>query len=166
MSALSVPHPLASAALSSPDRVAIEADDGQRSFRQLREVVAEKAGWLLERGAKPGRVVALVGEPSLEWVEAFFAITWTGAIAAPIDPRAPRTAQDELIARLEAAVVVAPGELERRTAVPERFWPLEETRLILSTSGSSGCARPGEAHDGAANLLGLRLGAPPRSSPR
>lgn len=138
MSALSVPHPLASAALASPDRLAIEADDGQRSFRQLREVVAEKAGWLLERGAKPGRVVALVGEPSLEWVEAFFAITWTGAIAAPIDPRAPRTAQDALIARLEAAIVVAPGELERRTAVPERFWPLEETRLVLSTSGSTG----------------------------
>ena len=133
MSALSVPHPLASAALSSPDRVAIEADDGQRSFRQLREVVAEKAGWLLERGAKPGRVVALVGEPSLEWVEAFFAITWTGAIAAPIDPRAPRTAQDELIARLEAAALVASEDMaadlgaersvtgEELAAVRERF---------------------------------------------
>ncbi len=71
-------------------RPAIDArkPSGQRSamtYRELRDN-ALRAGLLLAaRGVKPGDRVLLIAENSPEWVIAYFAIIYAGAIAVPLD---------------------------------------------------------------------------------
>ena len=61
---------------------------GQRasiSYRELRDR-ARRAGLLLgTRGIKPGDRVLLIAENSPEWVIAYFAILFAGAVAVPLD---------------------------------------------------------------------------------
>ena len=55
------------------------------SYRELRDR-ARRAGLLLgSRGIKPGDRVLLVAENSPEWVIAYFAILFAGAVAVPLD---------------------------------------------------------------------------------
>jgi len=55
------------------------------SYRELRDG-AHRAGMLLAtRGIKAGERVLLVGENSPDWVLAYFAILYTGAVAVPLD---------------------------------------------------------------------------------
>jgi long-chain acyl-CoA synthetase len=71
-------------------RPAIEARklSGQRTpltYRELRDA-AHRAGILLgNRGIKPGDRVLIVSENSPDWVVAYFAILYAGAIAVPLD---------------------------------------------------------------------------------
>lgn len=71
-------------------RVALEArsPSGQRSattYRELRDA-AYRAGLLLRtRGIKPDDRVLLVSENSPDWVIAYFAILYAGAVAVPLD---------------------------------------------------------------------------------
>jgi long-chain acyl-CoA synthetase len=71
-------------------RVALEArkPSGQLSslsYRELREA-AYRAGLLLAtRGIKAGERVLLIGENSPDWVVAYFAILYAGAVAVPLD---------------------------------------------------------------------------------
>jgi long-chain acyl-CoA synthetase len=71
-------------------RVALEArkPSGQRSSLSYRELCdgAHRAGLLLAtRGIKAGDRVLLVGENSPDWVLAYFAILYAGAVAVPLD---------------------------------------------------------------------------------
>ncbi|HEX4209244.1 MAG TPA: AMP-binding protein, partial [Candidatus Binataceae bacterium] len=87
------------AAESYGSRVALEARlaSGQRTpitFRELRDG-ALRAGRLLQtRGVKAGDRVLLIAENSPEWVLAYFAILFAGAVAVPLDHQ---IAADELI---------------------------------------------------------------------
>ncbi len=55
------------------------------TFRELRDR-AQRAGMLLaRRGIKPGDRVLLISENSPDWVLAFFAILYAGAVAVPLD---------------------------------------------------------------------------------
>jgi long-chain acyl-CoA synthetase len=71
-------------------RVALESckPSGQRSslsYRELRDG-AHRGGLLLStRGIKPGERVLLVSENSPDWVLAYFAILYAGAVAVPLD---------------------------------------------------------------------------------
>ncbi|MGA2411192.1 MAG: AMP-binding protein, partial [Candidatus Binataceae bacterium] len=106
-------------------RTALEArlPSGHRtatSYRELREG-AQRAGRLLEtRGVKPGDRVLLIAENSPDWVIAYFAILYAGAIAVPLDHL---IAADELapvcrIAQPRAALLS--GECKRRLGVHVR----------------------------------------------
>jgi long-chain acyl-CoA synthetase len=71
-------------------RVALDAhkSSGQRvsmTYRELRDG-AHRAGLLLRtRGIKPGDRVLLVSENSPDWVLAYFAVLYAGAVAVPLD---------------------------------------------------------------------------------
>ncbi len=72
---------------SSPALIA-RASSGSRTtttYRELRDR-AHRAGLLLaQRGIKPGDRVLLISENSPDWVLAYFAIQYAGAIAVPLD---------------------------------------------------------------------------------
>jgi long-chain acyl-CoA synthetase len=95
-------------------RPAIEARklSGQRTpltYRELRDA-AHRAGILLgNRGIKPGDRVLIVSENSPDWVVAYFAILYAGAIAVPLDHliSADELAAISAIAEPRAALVSA-----------------------------------------------------------
>ena len=118
-------------------RAALDArkPSGQRSslsYRELRDG-AHRAGLLLAtRGIKAGERVLLVGENSPDWVLAYFAILYAGAVAVPLDH------------------LISPDELAA-------ICRIAEPHAVLA---SAACAkRLGDAlHDIAPGVLELELG--------
>ena len=125
-----IPHPVQSAALAHPDAPAV----GDWTWAQLRDVVARRAGAI-----EAGMIVALDGPQGAEWIAWAYAIGWAGASLAPlpIDPAARRIALD----MLAADRVLHCMDRSAGSPRPERFWPLDEARVHLTTSGTTGTPR-------------------------
>lgn len=154
-----LPNPIRSAAIGRPHHPALDFYGRTWSASHLLEATERAAGQLAGAGVAPGEVVALVGPPSPEWVIALHALGWVGAAVAPLPPagRAP-----ELRAALDAVrpdhLFLTHGlsgdtlrslrrlrsdarfvtQLPLAPPPPERYWPLDEVRLVLLTSGSTG----------------------------
>ena len=157
MSALAIPNPLQSFAIARPAHPALILGDRLVTALELKELAARRAASLQRAlGLAPGSAVGLLGAPSVEWVADFFALGWLGWTAALLPAAAP-----ELGALAEAlapdAFLLHPGSELPRTErpvldalaltlssepAPERFWPLDEPRLLLTTSGTTGAPCP------------------------
>ncbi len=156
-----IPHPLRSAAIARPSHCALVADDGEWTYAALCDRVAVEAARLAAAGIEPGMRVVLSGVASSAWVVAFHALGWVGATVAPLAYDAAETELQRDLATLAPDAVVltqgAPDALANHAKVirfelgdvaadaahaPERFWPWDETRLVLLTSGTTGTPRP------------------------
>lgn len=123
-----IPHPVQSAALAHPEAPAV----GDWTWASLRDGVARRA-----RRFQPGELVGLDGPQDAAWIAWAYAIGWAGAVLAPL-PADPA-------ARAVALNTLAPDQIVRSDApipdgapLPERFWPLDETRILLTSSGTTG----------------------------
>jgi amino acid adenylation domain-containing protein len=84
-----VPELFAAQVSRTPDAVAV--DDGERTltYRELDAAANRLARRLIERGAGPERVVALVLGRSLGWLVSMLAVLKSGAAYLPVDPGYP-----------------------------------------------------------------------------
>ncbi len=140
--AYDLPHPVAAAARARPDHPALVAGDARLTFAALADRIARRAGALAALDIGPGRVVALDAPQTIDgWVD-LWAIGWLGAAAAPIDPQAPAPARQALFDALGSHVRLVGGGSSNGEAAPERPWPLDEVRLIVATSGTTGRPTP------------------------
>lgn len=149
-----VPHPVQSAALARPSHPALVCGREVLTWSALADRVARRADALSRAWVAPGDVIGLCGPIGVEWVVSFWALSWCGATVAPLDHRAT---PDELSRAIESArpTVVLTLDPERPTPgahrlllptddgpAPERFWPLGEARVVVTTSGTTGTPRP------------------------
>jgi O-succinylbenzoic acid--CoA ligase len=156
-----IPNPVASAARARPDHPAVTLGGWSMTWAEIAAAASRKAAALAARGVAPGDTVALLGRPSPEWIVAFYAVGWLGAVAAPLSPRrtdaelarsletlAPARVLYEpeaLSPGVRALMAARPSDCQAisgEDALPERFWPLEEVRLIVLSSGTTGAPRP------------------------
>lgn len=70
-----------------PQACALICEERRTSYAQLQERVARLAGALRSLGVREGHTVALLGASSDRQVECHLAVSWTGAIACPLDAR-------------------------------------------------------------------------------
>ncbi|MBT6177471.1 MAG: AMP-binding protein [Deltaproteobacteria bacterium] len=147
-----IPHPLQSAALSRPQHLALADQDLSLSYSQLLHEVQSLASSLRAQGVTAGDAVALVGDYDVRWVVGLHAIGWLGAIAVPLAVDLP---QDQSLDLAKACGVKfwLCGDLksvhedtirlsERAEPIlEETYWGLEDVRLMLATSGSTGQPR-------------------------
>jgi enterobactin synthetase component F len=133
-----------------PDAPALEFNGTVLRYAELDARTAALAAALRARGARPGTVVAVALERSLELVIALVAVQRAGAAYLPLDPAHP----DARIARIlqNAAPVLVVSERELPGAVPvlaPRDWPASgaapadgpapsDAAYVLYTSGSTG----------------------------
>jgi long-chain acyl-CoA synthetase len=139
-------------------RTAFTDLSGQRRERldydAFDELCARIAGRLAELGIVAGDRVGLLGENSLRWAAAFFAILRLGAVAVPLSPRQPDALLDEIgsdaALRLVLEDETGAGRLASRPAerldgdallgapvAPAAVDPTD-TAILLYTSGSTG----------------------------
>jgi o-succinylbenzoate---CoA ligase len=130
-----IPHPLASAALDRPHHVALRAEGRAWTAAELLEAVRRRAGALAGLGIRAGDTVGLTGAPSVRWVITFHALGWIGATVAPL------AGTDDVELSRDRVVDAHSGRFDG-AALAERFWPLDEARLLLHTSGSTGAPQP------------------------
>jgi o-succinylbenzoate---CoA ligase len=142
------------AAAQHPQRVALEAPEGELTYAELLEAARIDAA--------PGSRVALALPPGLGFAVALHACLLARAAAMPVDPRLGEAEQAALIA---SADLVLDGPLPSRGAaqpVPPRDG---DTALVVHTSGTTAAPRPVELSFGnvQANALGsaVALGLDP-----
>jgi O-succinylbenzoic acid--CoA ligase len=142
------------AAAQHPQRVALEAPEGELTYAELRE-----AGRI---DAAPGSRVGLALPPGLGFAVALHACLVARAAAMPVDPR---LGERERAALLASADRVVDGALPSRGAA-EPVAPRDgDTALVVHTSGTTAAPRPVELSFGnvQANALGsaVALGLDP-----
>ncbi len=134
-----VPNPIHSTSLARPEHVVLETETHTYSASQLRDAVARRAGSLAAAGVTENSVVALRRRPDADWIVDWHAIGWLGAAVAPLPfDSAPKLAQEELSTLQPDLVLDGSEELPDAPPVPERFWPIGETRALVLTSGTTG----------------------------
>ncbi|MFI1831620.1 condensation domain-containing protein, partial [Streptomyces sp. NPDC020412] len=84
-----LPELLATQARTSPDTIAVVFDEERLTYRQLHQRVNQLAHRLIELGAGPEQVVALLMPRSTDLVAAVLAVLKTGAAYLPIDTDYP-----------------------------------------------------------------------------
>ena len=135
--------PLVAASRARPEAVAVRLGGETLTYRELQAAAAQGAGTLAAMGVGPGKRVALVGAPSLDWVKAFHAVGWLGAIVQPLSHKLPSAALDELLERFSPDRVLMGADLALAPGNPHplRLWPGSETRIELASSGTGGRPR-------------------------
>jgi O-succinylbenzoic acid--CoA ligase len=136
-------HPLVASSLARPEALAVRFGGETLTYRELRVAAAQGAGALAAMGVGPGKRVALVGAPSLDWVKTFHAVGWLGAIAQPLSHKLPQAALDDLLARFAPDRVLVGAELalEKGDLHPGGLWPESDIRMELASSGTGGWPR-------------------------
>jgi o-succinylbenzoate---CoA ligase len=132
---------------SGNDNPALAEKGRTLSYSELREGVDEAARSLWTLGARPGARVAMLLPPSTEHVVTWHALMRLGAVAAPLDPRAPAPETEERLSALRPDLVVRTWEevaAAPESPAAELDVARDETAIacIVHTSGTSGRPRP------------------------
>jgi amino acid adenylation domain-containing protein len=142
-------------AATAPERVAIEHHDRRLTYGELAEEAEGLALRLAAEGVRPGDVVGVCLERSIELAIGVLAATAAGATWAPIDPGYPAermammiedTAMVLLLTSRELAAGLPAAALER---LDGRLLAIEEARAALAAARAAGEPRTAPAATGA-----------------
>jgi len=117
-----IPHPLAAAATARPAHPALRFQEQVWTYAELAQRVAALAGALQAAGVRRGDTVALGARATPDFVVELHAVGWLGAVA---DVREEAPPLDHVGCEPISAAV----------------WGLEDPRLVLHTSGTTGTPR-------------------------
>jgi amino acid adenylation domain-containing protein len=141
----------------APDAAAVQIGNTTLTYRQLDDRAAAIASRLVQAGAGPGTVVAVLLDRTLDLVAAVLGILKSGAAVLPLDPRQPTARNTFCINDAGANIVLTDhqlstgGEAVRATVVnlddswrhaPRQVAPLiglpTDLAYVIYTSGSTG----------------------------
>lgn len=139
-----IPHPVAATAIARPDHVVLVTPEGAWTADALASRVARRAGAFAAAGLRPGDRVALRGPPDADFVVAVHALGWLGAVCLPVSWRATTEECEDLARHAHGRLGALSGAIRIPDDAPPiapRAWPLEEDRLLVASSGTTGAAR-------------------------
>ena len=143
---LSVPNPLISSAMARADHPVLSVGDQGLTARQLRDAAGAKAAALVHKGSSQAMSWPWLPRPSLDWVSAYHAVGWLGAIVAPLPSRVPAAEVNGLVRELRPRLVLADdrwlGELRNGVGLVTSIWAntsglAYSTRTLLVTRGGA-----------------------------
>ena len=158
----------------TPDAVAVQVGNTALTYRQLDARAAAIASRLVQSGAGPGTVVAMLLDRTPDLVAAILGILKSGAAILPLDPRQPTARNTFCINDAGANIVLTDGQLsiggDAVTATvinlddswrhaPRPVTPLigspTDLAYVIYTSGSTGRPKPVLIeHRSVTNLMG------------
>lgn len=151
-----IPELLQRRAAAAPDKAFLFSEvDGRRfTYREFETVVSRVAGMLAANGVRKGDVVSLLLPNSVEYVVAYFACWWIGALAGPINSLLKAQEIEYVISNSEAKLLLVNSDLRPTVDIKTVLFdnvaefadePVEQTRLekdddaiIIYTSGTTG----------------------------
>jgi amino acid adenylation domain-containing protein len=113
---------------------AIEYADRRVSYEDLERRSNQLARWLVERGARPGTLVAILTEDTARMVTAILAVLKAGAAFMPLDPQLPAPRLDAMLALGEPVLLLADSGM---AGVLARLDPPKAGRPEIGVLGAS-----------------------------
>ncbi len=114
----SIPARFAKVVRAHPDRVAVKSGDRALTYAELDATANRIAHEILARRGDRAEAVALLFEPGAEFIAALLAVLKAGKIYAPLDLGQPAARLRELLADLDAGLVLAdPASLAEARAL-------------------------------------------------
>ncbi|CAM4470368.1 Beta-ketoacyl-acyl-carrier-protein synthase I [Mycobacterium basiliense] len=110
----SIPVVFAAQVERTPDAVALTCDGRSMTYRELDEAANRLAHSLCERGAGPGKCVALLLSRSAEAIVAILAVLKSAAAYLPIDPALPAARIQFMLADAAPVTVITTADLADR----------------------------------------------------
>ncbi|WP_420029266.1 amino acid adenylation domain-containing protein [Mycobacterium intracellulare] len=176
----SIPALFAAHVARTPEAVALSDRDRSMTYREFDESTNRLAHLLVERGARPGRCVAVLMERSAPAIVAIVAVLKTGAAYLPIDPAMPDTRVAFMLTDAAPIVALTTAELRDRLdgfdgAVIDADDPAVHTRpatalpppaddniaYVIYTSGTTGTPKGvAVTHHNVTHLLASLLDRP------
>lgn len=165
----SVPARLFALADSHPNATALRDEQGELTYAQVCQQILQAAATLRAKGAKPGTLIAVIGERGNPWLIAMLAIWQVGGIYVPLSKDLPEQRLQGILAELEGAILITddttPERFRQRVTLPmHALWAdgathherqtTDASRLsgyMMYTSGSTG--KPKGVHVSQANLV-------------
>jgi long-chain acyl-CoA synthetase len=116
----SIPELLRQRASATPDKVFLlsEADKRQFTYKEFEVAVARAAGMLAAHGIRKRDVVSLLLPNSVEYVIAYFACWWLGALAGPVNALLKEQEIAYVVSNSEAKLMLVNSEFELAVRVP------------------------------------------------
>lgn len=141
--------PIVEHALRAPERPAVFAGDRVLTYGELYRHACRVGRTLRASGARPGSLVAVAVDKSVEQVVGVLAAQLAGAAYLPVDPDLPADRQDQLLAHAGAALVLT------RSGAAGRGWPdgVREVVVDLEGAGDDGPLPPVQATTDLAYVL-------------
>ncbi len=144
-----IPAIFEAVAARQPERAALAHGDRLLTYAELNEQANKLAAALTGQGIVPGDAVALLTERSAEMIIGILGIMKAGAAYLPIDPGAPQSRIDELLADSGAKLVLTREAIDEwLESMPERpeGWRVnpvppqdgDALAYLMYTSGSTG----------------------------
>ena len=115
-------HSLGRAVRYYPEQVALSSGETRRTFRELRDRVADIAAALGEHGFRAGDRLALLLPNESDYLELVYACAWLGLIAVPVNTRLSIPEIDHLIADANPRGLIRHSSLPVPTVKPS--WEL------------------------------------------
>jgi O-succinylbenzoate-CoA ligase len=108
----SIPELLQQRAAAAPDKLFLfsEADKREFTYGEFVAAVGRAAGMLAAQGVRKGDVVSLLLPNSVEYVVAYFACWWIGALAGPVNGHLKTQEIDYVVSNSEAKLMLVNSE--------------------------------------------------------
>jgi len=105
------------------------------TYRELNESSKRLAYLLRERGVKPGMLVGMMVNRSLEMIVGILAILKTGSGYVPLDPNAPAARKKYILEECNVGILLTTAKFQDKTEVEEKF--IETMTIDISPHLSS-----------------------------
>ncbi len=128
---------LTARAALTPDRVAVDFNDRQISYRQLADAAARRAADFMASGLKPGDRVATLAKNCPEQVEVFFACAASGLIMLPLNWRLTTAELAWQIDDAVPAVLLTDQQFQAAAGVASRQSAASPSVALLSEPASA-----------------------------
>ncbi|GLZ28518.1 hypothetical protein Lesp02_07080 [Lentzea sp. NBRC 105346] len=130
-----VPDLVAAQAARTPYATALVSGDAELSYVELLERADGFAGHLIDRGVRPGDLVAVVLPRGIDLVVALLGVLRAGAAYLPIDPGFPAERIELMLADAEPVLVIDEVTEGSPRSAPARG---ADPAYVIYTSGSTG----------------------------
>ncbi|MBR1875997.1 MAG: non-ribosomal peptide synthetase [Lachnospiraceae bacterium] len=135
--------------LKTPDALAVSADNGTYTYKELDEASDKMALYLLKKGAKEGDFIILIPDRVKEFVAAAAGIHKAGCAYVPVDPAYPKERVDFMIGDSGAHIMLTMKEINEAlyedtvTDSDKSSYTIpgakpEDKAYMIYTSGSTG----------------------------
>lgn len=119
------------------DLLAVEGLHRSLTYGELDDETARISKILEQHGAKPGQIVCVVADGSVEWLVSIMAVVRTGAAYCPIDHNLPRERQRYMVSTCSPPLVLYPTRAGRTDSPGFENVPvLLDVETLLSANGN------------------------------